>query len=337
MSYQIFIRDKSGTRVGEFTNWDDLSFNDRLNNYSACQFTVPHEEPILTQTSLRVHEVEIVRNGVLVWAGELADRLVTLQANSSNRVRLLAYSFFEMLNHRYSPAFVRFDATDQGQILKSLVDTSQAETDGDMGFTFGSVPATVDRDREYSNFNLMEAFINMSNLIDGVDFNVKMDKEIDIIPSKGIDISASVVFSWGHNIDALRVHDDFTHPANQAVVLGAGFGSSQARAVRTNTSARSVHKLRQKRVSEIDVSQTATLNAKGDEIIRRFKQPVLELEFRQMPNTIPNFGTIKTGDVVRIIADLSYKTVNNRFRIYEYDVTVGRTGEERIQYKVGLL
>lgn len=336
-SYAIKVRDKSGTHIGEFTTWKDLKFSEKLNRFGSCSFTAPHDDDFLNKVALRAHEVEIVKDGTIVWAGELAHRNAVLQANSSNRVTFNCFTFLEMLNHRYTDGFSRFDATDQGAILKSLVDTSQAKTDGDLGLTFGTVETTVNRDREYSYFNIMEAFINMSNVINGPDFKFKFDKEIDIVSRKGSDRSGQIVFEWGTNFEAVEIQEDFVHPGNEAITIGSGFGSAQVVSTRTDTEARRVHKLRQVRTSEIDVSSSGLLDAKGDEVLREKKQPILGISFTQLPTTTPALGTLETGDTVKVKIDSGVYNINNNFRIYEISVSVSDDGKESISYLVGLI
>lgn len=338
MRYQIIIRDKSGNELGEFTEWQSLRFNDKLNNYGSCSFYVPvTSQELLSLVSLRRYETIIKRDGQIVWAGEQANRHVSLQRNSANLVEIISFTFLEMLNSRYTPAFVRYDATDQGEILQDLVEDSQAVTDGDLGFTFGTVETTVNRDREYYTQNIMEAYINMSNVIDGPDFYITHDKEINIVAHKGIDKSRTVIFEWGTNIESVDIDDNFSNPCNQALVLGAGFGSNQGIGTFTDATVRGIYKLRQQRVSEIDVSDQDTLDAKAEALVRKYKTPLMSLDMVQLPNKLPNFGTFALGDTGQVRIQHGIYNIDNRFRNYGYNVSVSKDNKESISYIVGLI
>lgn len=336
--YQIIVKDKNGTSLGEFTQWSDLEFSDRLNYYGECSFKVPvTSDELLNLTALRRYEVYIMRNKSTVWSGEQVARSGTLKANDSNKVTIFCRTFFEMLNSRYTGVYVNFDNTDEGTILKSLVDTSQALTDGDLGFTFGQYTTGNTRDREYSNHNIMQAFVNMSELIDGPDFYITHDKEINIVSHKGIDKSKQTVLEYGTNLESVEISEDFTNPGNQAIVLGSGFGLAQQRVTRTDTSARSTYKLRQQLVSATDIPFTDMLNARGDAVVRKQKNSLQSLNIIQVPNTNPKFGSISLGDSIRIRVQEGIYNINNNYRVHGYSVSVDENNKESISYLVGLI
>lgn len=338
VEYQIVIRDKQGNILGEFTEWKGLQFSDQLNDYGSCRFKVPVTSVELQNlVSLRRYEVLVKRNGTTVWSGEQVARYGELKANSPQYLTIESYTFLEMLNSRYTDSFIRYDNTDQGAILKDLVDTSQAKTEGDLGFTFGTVETTVSRDREYSNYNIMDAFINMSKVINGPDFYITHDKQINIVARKGIDKSKQVILEWKTNLESVMIDEDFVNPANQAILLGSGFGGSQLTSTATDTSARAVYKLRQQRASEIDVSEPDTLFAKAQAIVRKYKQPLLKLTVNQLPETVPSFGTISLGDTITIRIREGVYNISNKFRVYGYEVRVDDDNKESISYLVGMI
>lgn len=333
--YTIVVKDKEGTTIGEFNDWLNLRFSDRANNYGICSFDIPvTSQELITLTSLRRYDIFIQKNGTTVWSGEQANRSVKLEANSPQLLTLTCFTFFEMLNARFSPPYVRYDETDQSEILWTEVDESQGQTDGDLGFTLAELEETVDRDREYFNQNLMEAFINMSNNINGPDFWVDHDKGIHFKETRGVDKSTQIVFEYNVNIFEANVDENFATPGNQAIVLGAGFGSEQLVIVVTDTQARETYKLRQQLISEIDVSEATTLGNKGSAIVTKYRSPILTVNFSQVPNSLPLFGTIQIGDTVRLKINQGIYNINDKYRIYGYEVTIGSEGEEYVSYLV---
>lgn len=337
-NYQIVARNKAGEELGEFTEWSNLRFSEKLNNYGTCSFDVPVTSSELSYLlSMRRYETIIKRNGSIVWSGEQASRHGTLQVNDPNNLTITSYTFLEMLNSALTPSYVRYEATDEGAILKALVDTFQAQTEADMGFTFGDYLTSTDRSREYFTDNIMEAFINMSQVLGGPDFLISHDKVITIKPRIGIDKSAQNILEWGTNIDRVSVQESFANPCTQAVLLGAGLGSSQLRSVQTDTSARGVYGLRQQRDSEIDVSIQDTLDAKALAVLRKYKQPLTTLQLYQLPNTNPSFGAISLGDSIGIRIQEGVFDINSAYRVYGREVIIGKDGEEEISYLVSTI
>src|SRR5690606_13322191 len=140
------------------------------------------------------------------------------EADTPNLVTVTSYEFFEMLNSMYSPSFIRYDHVDQGAILKDLVDQRQLLTNGELGLTFAPITPTKDRDREYENYNIMEAYRNMSNVIDGPDFWIDEDKVIHIVGYRGGDKSKQNIFEYGVNILSCSISENFSTPTNQAIM-----------------------------------------------------------------------------------------------------------------------
>lgn len=335
-NYQLTVKDKAGNIIGEFSDWLNLKFGDRHNNYGQATFDVPvTSADLLTLVSLRRYELYISRNGQIIWSGEQASDNVRLSVNDANLVTITSYTLFQMLEARLTDEYIRFEGIDQGQILKQLVDLSQAKTDGDFGFTFASIPATMSRDREYFSATIMDAFINMSNNINGIDFWVGHDKKIHIVPYRGIDRSNQYIFELGVNMLEPGISNNFSSPANSVRALGAGFDADQLVQTFTDAEARQTYKLREQRISEIDVSEADTLLSKAQDYASKYKQQVQAIDFKQVPNSSPAFGSLSIGDTARIRIRKGRYNINSKFRIYGYDITIGNEGEEYISYLVG--
>lgn len=334
--YQIVVRDKQGNELGEFTDWRGLSFSDHVNNYGTAEFQVPlSSQNLLELVALRQYETLIKRNGAIIWAGEQADRFGTLEVNSANWITIVSHSFLEMFNSAYTAPYVRYEGVDEGQIIKNLVDDFQALTGGDHGFTFGTYLTGVLRDREYSNQNIMEAIINLTELINGADVYITFDKEINVVSHQGVDKSRHTILEWGTNIESVTVNESFTNPCNEAIVLGAGFGAEQLVSTYTDTDFRDIYGLRQQRASEIDVSIEDTLDAKAEALVRKFKQPLITIDLKQLASTTPVLGTISMGDTIKVKIDEGIFDINNKFRVYSRNVSVDDNGKESISYVIG--
>lgn len=334
-SYQIKVRDKSGNILGEFQNWLSLTFSKKLNGVGECSFSVPTTDTkLLTLTSLRNYETLIYRDKTLVWAGEQAYRQSNLTQNGLRETSVHSYTFLEQLNQRFTAAIKTFSATDAGQIAWTLINDSQTLTDGDYGITQGSIPATVNRDRTYEYKNVMEAIIQLTEVLNGFDFEITDSKVFNVFARKGNDLSQSIVLEWGTNIESLGIDEDFKTPTNEAIVLGSGFGSAQNTAVYTDTSYRSINKLRQQRVSYTDVIENVTLTDKGTAIVNQSRQPIISVSLKQLSNTYPSFQSFTLGDTIRLVVKEGIFAIDTAYRAYGHTVTVDRNNKESIEYLI---
>jgi hypothetical protein len=331
--YQILVRDKEGTILGEITGWLNLQFSDKLNNFGECSFDLPVDsDELATLVSLRRYETLVLRNGAVVWSGEQALRGGKLMADSPNLIKITSFTFVEMLNHMRTEAYKRFDQEDQGQILKYYVDEFQSRPGGNLGFTFDEIVPTMPRDRETSRDSVMELYINMSNVINGPDFWIDENKVIHIVPYRGIDKSRTVVLEYGVNILEAEPQENFSNPVNSVIVLGEGFGEAQLVSSYEDTASRDIYGLRQTVISEIDVSEPDTLTAKGQAFVRKYRQSIFTINGMQTPNTEPTFGSVLLGDSVGYRLRKGIYDVNSVFRIYGYTVRIGENGEEFVSY-----
>lgn len=333
--YEIEVRDKDGNVLGEFSTFLNLKFSDKLNDYGTASFDVPSNSMDLQNlVSLRRFECYIRRNGQIVWSGEQTKRSVTLNANDPNLVTITCYTLIEMLKGRLTDQVVNFSAVDQATILKTLVDTSQAYDDGDLGFTFAAITDTMDRDRTYALDNIFDSFVNMSNVINGIDFWCDHNKVIHFSAHRGFDRSAQYGFELGINLLAPKIDDDFSTPVNKGWGLGAGIPPDQLVVTYVDASARSVYKLREGKVSQIDVSESATLTDKAHDLVNSNKEQVRTIGFGQIPGSNPHFGVLNVGDSTNMLIKKDSYNINQPFRIVGYTASVGKTGEENITWVV---
>lgn len=335
--YTVTVRDKDGTFLGEFENASGLRFSKRLNNYGSCEFQVPYNDPKLESlVSLRRYEVYIKRDDTVVWAGEQVSRDAELIANSPNFVTIRSFDFLEVLNSRFTASSVIYRDSDAGSIAWDLINTSQSQTNGDYGFTEGFINLTVNRDRKYYNQNILEAIINLSNVIGGFDFEITDDKVFNVYDHKGITKNA-IVFEWGNNIERVKIDENFTKIINRSIILGEGFETSQTRIERNDLTTQAIYSLREDILSETTVSEQETLEDKGDAVLRKYKQRLMKVNFSQLPTTQPQFGSWTLGDTVRIKINAGFYDIENFFRIYGWEINLSKDNKESISYTVGLI
>ncbi len=329
-----------GRFVGEFTEFRNLEFGKRLSDYGICQFDVPTTDSKLgTLLALRKNKVYIYRSeddgdGVLVWAGEMAVTKGTLVHNENNWITIYSYTWLEQFKNRFTAAEVVFDTIDQGQIAWSLIDTTQAESS--FGITQGSIPATKNRDRTYFNQNVYEGVVNLSNVLSGFDFEITDEKVFNVASIIGEDKRDEIQFIYGVNIREATIEDNFLNPVNRAIVLGQPTDNTNLiREESNDTAAQAEFKLRENVLSEMDVSDTGTLQDKGLAILRKRSAELRKVEFIPAGSTRDTINAFGVGDIVYINIVDSYYSIEGDFRVYEWSVRYGSDNVEHISLVLG--
>lgn len=331
--YCVKIYDENDSAIGEIANWFTLSYSRKLNDYGQAVITFSGDDPlVIPLLAMRRYQVKIYRDNSLVWAGEQVSRRGQLAVNSENRITLTCNEYLEQLAFRFTNSYRRFDAVDAGDVAWTLIDESQNLTYGDYGITEGTIEVTKDRDRTYENKNVLQAIKQLSEVIDGFDFELTPEKVFNVYDQKGIDRTATTVFEYGTNIQSMNIEESFANPINSAIVVG-----EDNRVERTNATSAGIYALRQTLINAMGVTDDATLNDKGDAIVGKYRSPLLSISFSQVENTRPFFGALSLGDIVKIRVSRSIYTINNNFRIYGTDVKIGRDNQEKISYTVGLI
>lgn len=343
IKYRILVKDGYGNLIGEFEKFRALKFGKRLNNYGTASFEIPMNDPKVSDLILlRVYTVEIYeyRNetNVLVWAGEQAVREGNLNKDKNNWCTIYCYTWLEQLKDRYTDAVRTFEATDQGLIAWTLIDETQSDGYyGDFGIRLGTIEATVDRDREYFNQNIMEALINLSNVISGFDFEITDAKIFNAKSVIGTDKSDDIIFEYGVNISSMKIVEDFVNPVNRAIVLGQSTDdlNNLVRIQRDNDSSQALYKLREITESAMTVTETQTMEDIGDSYLRKYAQALFKIDMELVMSTkftMVNFGL---GDVIRLIVKDGIYDINEQYRVFEWSAECGTGNTVKLSLVLG--
>lgn len=341
ITYKILVKDENGTNLGEFEKFRGLKFNKRLNNYGSCQFEVPVDEPkIASLISLRRYSIEVFRyddeTGLLIWAGEQASRQGSLDDKGGNWVQIICYDWLEQLNSRYTADEVTYEGIDAGQIAWDLIDDSQNQTNGDFGITEGTIEATQNRDRTYYNKNILEAIIELSNVINGFDFEINTSKVFNVKNIIGTDRSDSVILEYGINITSMRIMEDFSKIVNRAIILGdSGYIGDPLRVERDDTGKQETYKIREALINETTTSESGTLQDKGDALIRKYENPLYKVSMGIARGGSPSIADFALGDVITLIVQSGIYNLNEQFRVYEWTVSYNDDNTEVLDLVLG--
>jgi hypothetical protein len=185
----------------------------------------------------------------------------------------------------------------------------------------------------------MEAIIGLSDVQDGFDFEITdEDKEFNTYIVKGEDKTDSIVLEYGkgHNIDTVKIIEDFTHPSNRAIVLGEVIGEETLQRIeRNDTSSQSEYLLREYMTSENEASELANFQDKGDAINQKYGQPLSKLDVKLTKGSNPSITEFDVGDTViaRILSGIY--DINEDYRVFEWQVEVDSDDAEQLSLVLG--
>lgn len=341
-TYRIIVKNGSGVAIGEFDNFRALKFGKRLNNYGECTFEVPANDPkISSLISLRLYTVWIYlqenASTTLVWAGEQASRIGTLTNDQNNWCQVICYDWLEQLSSRYTVFEQIYENTDQGEIAWDLIDQTQQDGDyGDLGITEGTIETTTNRDKTFQNQNIMSAIISLSDVVSGFDFEITHDKVFNVYSILGEDKVDEIVLEYGTNVDSCKVIEDFSHPANRAIILGEVIGEdSLQRVERDDLVSQAAYKLREYVQAESEPAEPGTFDDRGDAVNRKYGVPLIKLDMKLVKGSSPSIDQFGVGDVIGIKIVGGIYNIDEDFRVFEWELEFGTDNAETLTLVLG--
>lgn len=286
--------DQAGSALAELTTAAGRTLTYTRNSYAESTFTLSHEDDaaqlLLDALASGIPTLKVYRRApgdstfTLRFNGYLAP--FTEQAEEQATLSLVFRSPFARLSGdgsergRFTAASVPFTAQDAGQIAKSLIDTTNADSFTGLATT-GTIETTVSRDRTYQFANVGESIVNLTNVQNGFDFDETFVASGTTLAQFNVHASLdqtrpTALFQYGpETINNVRSMSRTTQPPiNSVVVLGANglFGvASDAGSIAT-------YGKWYTQVSASDVTEQATLNAKAMALLR--PDPVKTVEFQ---------------------------------------------------------
>lgn len=337
-----FREDKSNFFIGEINNFKNLYFNKRLNNYGTCRFDILVDDTeanaLISLCEYSVYIYKVTSSGdVLVWSGEQRRRTGDLKENHDDWCTIYCYDWLYALKDRYTAQTVTYTDVDAGLIFWNAINTSQLKTNGNLGITKGTIANTQNRDRTYNNKQLLELGIELSDVIGGFDFEITDDKVFNVYTVKGDDLTDSLILEYGRNLQNVSIDEDFTTPCNNAIVLGEVIDETElTRVDRPDTTTQAKYKLREMVLSADNVIDEDTLNAKGDAMLYKYKEPLIKITFEVIRGMI-DVTQFSLGDLIRLIIKKGCYNIDSTYRIFEWTVGHENDNTEKLSLILGEL
>lgn len=282
------------------------------------------------------NEMRLKRGDRVIMAGEIQAVIPSIDGDRRT-ITVRAHGWLDLLASRYTDESEIYSAVDAGAIAWDLINDSQNLTNGDFGITEGEIQTSVNRDRTYSYKNIKDAIIQLSEVINGFDFEFTWDKQFNVYyPGIGSD-RPDVVFTYPGNIKRLSFVRDGTDIANKIIARGAGFGVDVFKAEAADTISQSIYGLREKFLQFNDITNTTTLQQHADGELANYAK------FYDMPDLVvdgsidPQFGSYGIGDTVRIFVSEElniFQTINGSYRIEAIDLSIDDQDQETVRLRL---
>ena len=264
--------------------------------------------------AVNVNEIRIKRGSRYLWGGQIAYIRPSL---TDNRFSVKAIGFLDLFRKRYTASERVFTGVDRGIIAKTLIDETQALTNGDFGIDthVDWVETTGNSDRTYSYDEVYEKIIQLTEVIDGFDCEITPDKKFYVYAEQGIDRSSRIKFEYPGNIKNIEFERNGEDMVNEVILFGNGITETRSDATYQTT-----YKLRQKKMDYPSIINNAPLQDHGDEELRinkNFKDLITGIEIDGTQD--PFIGSYWLGDRIKVLVNnyRSFSSVNDV--IYKID------------------
>jgi hypothetical protein len=287
------------------------------------------------------------RDGVLVWGGIIWSR----EYNSDDQhISITAREFESYFERRRLTSTLGFTSQDQLLVARTLMNTAQAVTGGNIGVQVGAEVSGVLISRVFYSYelkNVYQALLDLSRSSDGFDFNIQVAYDGGGNPTKTLvlgyplsgtrysstSVTAPVFEFPSGNILSYTYPEDGSIAANTLYVVGAG--SNEGKVVVTATDTTKVSTgwpLLEDSANFSDFTDTALLADLAAGQLAAVSYPPTTLKLVSQPSQSPVLGTYKIGDDIRVrITDDRFPTgLDAIYRLVALSLTAGEAGPERV-------
>lgn len=282
------------------------------------------------------------RDGVIVGGGIPVSIAADPQAGT---MRLSGGGLFSYLARRTIRTDLTYTGVEQTSIASGLINAHAAGfAAGDIGITAVPTATGVNRDRTYAGAErkpIAEAIQQLAAVENGFDFYVDTNWSAGQLattmtfgyPATGR--HTEHVLEWGRNCVALQVDYDGGAIANLVDAFGAGNGPTQLVRTKSSPALMGPYPLLETQLAYGDVTRTSTLDAHAARRLSRSSGPVRRVSAEVLPDLLP-VGSLRVGDIVRVIARRGWLDLDDEFRITAVDLSVGSNGERMQLAPAGL-
>lgn len=339
--YEIEIWNKEGIPVADIRSvCSNLSWTKELNGTETLGFTVDLRrfEDLLKSIGyaddpfgfmeVGRHDIRIKRNGVyLLGANIYRFTYTTSDPSITMRVECMGYLTY------YKTRFITasYDRAAQHEIMWDVIDKCNQRTGGDYGVRQGThVGNVVYRDRNYERKEVANLIQQMSNVIDGCDFEFSPDKKFNTWATKG-SYRPDIRLSYPGNIQSFNFSRTISSVANYIYGVGSGYGDEALTSTAEDSDSEEYLYRREKVATWNSVSEQATLDEHTQSALAAGKN-IIELPNVTVRDNVLDLSDITTGDTIKLelgsFASIAH--VSGDYRIHTIECQVDENDSESV-------
>jgi hypothetical protein len=287
------------------------------------------------------------RDGELIWGGIIWSR----EYNSADQhINIQAREFESYFERRRITTTQGFTNQDQLLVAQQLVNTAQAEPNGNLGIQVGTETSGILIDRVFYSYELKtlySALLDLSRAQDGFDFHVDVAYDGSGTPTKTLQLDyplSGTRYSSSNpdapffefpagNVVEYSYPEDGSTAANVMYVAGAG--SNEGKEILTASDVSKLSDgwpLLEDSANYSDITDLTLLGELASGQVAAVSYPPTTLKIVAPPYVDPVLGSYVIGDDarVRIIDDRFPNGLDAIYRIVALSVTVGEDGPEQV-------
>ncbi len=330
--YRLDVESQEFEYLGNTTSYKGLSFANRLNDLGGATFQLNLLDSTCNARNLRkyVNQVAIKKGNTVQFFGPIVD-IAGEYDEDGGYADIQCASYLYHLRSRYTDASKTYTGAEQSTIAWDLIDTVQGRDNGFLGIQEGTLTTTgVTRDRTYEYGRVSHLLVNLSNVINGLDFSFTpiLDGNNKVthvnfnthypLGSLRTDMAALQI---GENIK-LKNFKTQSPLHNKITGIGAGL-VDPITSTAENTSLQKAIGRREHIIDKRDISIQDTLDERVNTYLNEESVDRLGVMISLYPDRTPALGEVGLGDRLNLdIEKGEFLKIKRDYRIIGIEVSV---------------
>ena len=339
--YEIEIWDKSGKPIADIRPiCSNLQWSKTLNGSETLGFTIDlHRfEDILQSVGYSRDpfgfldvgkcDIRVKRNGTYILGTNVYRFEYTSSYNSvTMRVECVGYLNF------YKTQYIsgQYHNVQQQDIMWSAINKCNEKTGGDYGVRRGTHKGgTVNRDRKYERKEVANLIQQLSEVINGCDFEFTPDKVFNTYETKG-NYRPDIRLDYPGTIQSFNFSRTLDKVANYIYGIGSGSGDTAVQSYAENTDSEDAIYRREMVAIWNSITEQDTLDEHTDAALNAAKD-IIELPNITLRDNVLDLSDIDVGDTITInmAGALSLAHVSGDYRIQKLSCDVDENDSESV-------
>lgn len=311
----------------------NLTVSLRLYDPSDVTFTVEGTESIAQLLEPLVSDIVVYRDGSPIFRGTVGATQDMLDG-TSHYVSVNAVDYRGRLDRRILLADVNHNNEPDMDIAWDLIDTAQSETQGGMGISLGTVPASVDRKLTFlAGETVRGAIDRIANVDGGFDWDINPQLEF-VAFRNGRGENRGRILDYGGLVSKVAINTDPTSYANAVRVVGDGTTAASVELSIPTGTPRFDHEVNLPTIDNQDLVDNTAVEL----LARQSSQHIsYDLTLRDSPGQQAwgGLADIGLGDTIRIVVKSGRLDINVEERVFGLFIQSDGDGRELVTVEAG--